>query len=313
LKSSRLLLAGATVLALSSAFAPALAADLVQRKLTVDGRDRVYHWYGPKELVRGELAPLVLVFHGGGGDGLGVAKLTRFAELAERERFFVAFPDGWAKNWNDGREASRIRAQRDGINDIAFVSALIDTLTREHPVDTSRIFATGISNGAIFSHYLAGHLADRIAAIAPVVGGMADPYHLRFAPSAPVSVLVIQGTDDPLVPYYGGNIMRNRGRIVSTDDTLQLWHEHNRCSTQPVNGTLPDLQPEDGCQIEWKRWTGCAAGTEVKLLRAVGGGHTWPGGKPYLPAMIVGKVCRDFDATEVIWDFFKQQPRRKTQ
>lgn len=179
MKASQLLLIAASLLALFShgAFAPALAAELVQRKLTVDGRNRTYLWFGPKELAQGERAPLVLVFHGGGGDGRGVAKLTRFAELAERERFFAVFPDAWVKNWNDGRAASGIRSQRDEVDDIAFVSALIDTLIGEHPIDASRIYATGISNGAIFSHYLAGHLADRIAAIAPVVGGMADPYH----------------------------------------------------------------------------------------------------------------------------------------
>ncbi len=128
-----------------------------------------------------------------------------------------------------------------------------------------------------------------------------------------MSVLVIQGTDDPLVPYAGGGILRNRGKVVSTDDTLQLWRENNGCFAEPENGMLPDLYLRDGCQVEWKRWAGCAAGTEVKLLRAVGGGHTWPGGKPYLPAMIVGKVCRDFDATETIWIFFQQHSRPKAQ
>ena len=101
----------------------------------------------------------MLVFHGGGGTGPGTERLTRFTALADREGFLVAFPEGVEKNWNDGREFTGSRAHRDHVDDVAFVTALIDAIGRAHAVDPRRVYATGISNGGIFSHYLAAHLS----------------------------------------------------------------------------------------------------------------------------------------------------------
>lgn len=240
-----------------------------------------------------------------------MARLTRFVDLAEREKFVVVFPSAWQRNWNDGRESANMRSQRENVDDVAFVTAIIDEVRSETVIDPARIFATGISNGAIFSHYLGGHLSQRIAAIAPVVGGMARPYAPDFAPRSPVSVLVIQGTVDPLVPYDGGGILGGRhGYIIGTGTALQKWTEHNGCRTGPKRDGLIDADPGDGCRVERERWSECAAGVEVELLRKVGGGHTWPGGSQYLPSRIVGTVCRDFNATEYIWEFFKRHPKR---
>lgn len=282
----------------------------VPRTIEVAGLKRTLRLYVPSRLKESKPCPLLFVFHGGGGNGAGVERLTRFSPLAEREGFIVVYPDGMYKTWNDGRASEVSRAHREQIDDVSFVAAMIDALAGEYSIDAKRIFATGISNGGIFSHYLAAHLSSRIAAIAPVIGGIADPFHRRFKPEQPVSVLILQGTEDPLTPYHGGEIAKGRrGRIIDTVEAARMWAERNGCSATPGTGRLPNRDPRDGCTVTWTTWSPCREGSEVTLYSLEGAGHTWPGGTQYLPQFVVGSVCREFDATERVWEFFKRHPK----
>jgi polyhydroxybutyrate depolymerase len=286
------------------------AQGTVRREMELHGQQRTYLLHVPGNLPTDRPVPLVFVFHGGGGDGAGIERMTRFSDLADREGFIVVYPDGLWKNWNDGRAPNVSRAHRENVDDIGFVSALIDAVSMDYRIDPKRIFATGISNGGIFSHYLGANLSSRIAAIAPVSGGIAEPFSDRFKPENPVSVFIIQGTDDPLVPFHGGGIVRGRrGRIIDTDEAVRLWTQRDGCKPEPRAGTLPDADRRDRCTVKWYSWSRGRENTEVKLFVIQGGGHTWPGGAQYLPALIVGRVCRDFNATEAIWEFFKNHPR----
>jgi polyhydroxybutyrate depolymerase len=279
---------------------------LAPHTIEVDGITRSYHLHVPSA-VGPTPAPLVLVFHGGGGTGPGTERLTRFTALADREGFLVAFPEGVEKNWNDGREFTSSRAHRDHVDDVAFVAVLIDAIGRAHAVDPRRVYATGISNGGIFSHYLAAHLSARIAAIAPVVGGIADPPDAWLRPEQPVSVLMLQGTRDPLVPYHGGAVAFGRGKIIDTEEAARRWAALNG-GREPVREPLP-ADGKDRCGGLRTIYPGGRDGSEVTLVRLDGGGHTWPGGAQYLPELLIGRVCRDFDATVLIWDFFKTHPK----
>lgn len=278
----------------------------VARTIQVDGVTRTYFLRVPRNAGPGP-APLVLVFHGGGGNGPGTERLTRFSALADREGFLVAYPEGIDRNWYDGREFAGSRAHREHIDDVGFVAALLDAIPHIHAVDPHRVYATGISNGAIF--YLAARLSSRIAAIAPVVGGIADPPEPWFHPEQPVSVLVIQGTSDPLVPYHGGPIAFGRGKIIDTDEAVRRWAAVDGAAREPVEKALPAGNPKDHCGGARTSSAGGRDGSEVAVVRLQGGGHTWPGGTQYLPAMLVGRVCRDFDATALIWEFFRAHPR----
>ena len=288
--------------------AAAAERPLASRTLAIDGVTRSYYLHVPPALPAAP-APLVLVFHGGGGNGPGTERLTRFTPLADREGFLVAFPEGLGRNWNDGREFTSSRAHRDHVDDVAFVGALIDAIGRAHAVDPRRVYATGISNGAIFSHYLAAHLSARIAAIAPVVGGIADPPEAWLRPEQPVSVLMLQGTRDPLVPYHGGAVAFGRGRIIDTEEAARRWAALDGAH-DPVREPLPADAGIEHCGGLRTVYPGGRGDSEVVLVRLDGGGHTWPGGAQYLPQMRVGRVCHDFDATAVIWNFFKAHPRR---
>jgi polyhydroxybutyrate depolymerase len=275
-----------------------------------DGHPRTFLVHVPTSVARQKPTALVFVLHGGGGDGEKIAKLTGFDDEADRQGFIAVFPDGLYKQWNDGRSPGTTRAHEENIDDVGFISAIVDTLRRVYAIDPRRIFATGISNGGIFSHYLAARRSDLFAAIAPVAGGIAVPFDTAFHPTHAVSVLIIQGTEDPLIPYEGGGISGGRrGSVISTDAAVHRWISTDGCEGNPIVRKLPDNDPEDGCMVEESQWDSCSNGTSAVLLRIEGGGHTWPGGAQYLPRFLVGRVCRDLDATKYIWRFFRDHPK----
>lgn len=283
-----------------------------EQTVEVGDRTRTYYLHVPPRLPRKRALPLVLVFHGGGGRATGTETfLTHFSDLADRDGFLVAYPEGVGQHWNDGRDNPSSAAAKQDVDDLGFVVALIDAVARAHPLDRRRVYATGISNGGIFSHYLAANHADLIAAIAPVAGGLADPFSKRFHSKGPVSVLILQGTDDPLVPYTGGRLRAgDRGRVIPTTEAVKLWVKHDGCDEKPAEETLPDRDPADGCTVKRFTYAHGRNGTEVVLYRIEGGGHTWPGGPQYLPPRLIGRVCRDIDGSAVIWDFFQKHPKR---
>ena len=278
-----------------------------KKSISVRGRKRTYRLYVPPTVRRELPAPLVLVFHGGGGQGPSMERLTGFDDLAEREKFVVAYPDAVGAHWNDGRDVQTFDSQREGIDDVAFVATLIEAISAVHAIDPRRVYATGISNGAIFSNFLGARLADRIAAIAPVAGGLAEPIRSGFRPSRPVSALVINGTEDPLVPYAGGAVSKTHGRVLGAEETARMWGEADGC--RPDGSRDAPTAAVEGCRTLRTRWGGGRDGTEVVLDTIEGGGHTWPGGPQYLPRLVIGRACPQPDATKEIWNFFRAHPR----
>lgn len=291
----------------------ALAACLAsaeEQVIDVGGVERTYLLHVPDLLPPSP--PLVVVLHGGGGTGAIGQRFTRFSDLADRERFIVVYPDAIRKNWNDGRNDPLIWSQREQVDDVGFIAALVDEMKRKFNVDPKRIYATGPSNGGIMSNRLGAELSDRFAAIAPVIGGMAPGIAEKFHPAQPVSVLIINGTEDPLVPFDGGRVTfmgRGRGDIIPTSETVKKWVARNGCNPNPSKRDIEDAKPTDGTRTTAELYSGGKNGTEVDFYTIEGGGHAWPGGTQYLPVKMIGRVCRDFDATETIWKFFKHHPK----
>jgi polyhydroxybutyrate depolymerase len=278
----------------------------ISRRILVGQHERTYALYVPASLDEHAPAPLVIAFHGGGGDGHGMAELTGFSELADREGFLLAYPNGLKRHWSDGREFQR--KLPDDVDDVAFVEALLADVAKFHAVDAHRIYATGMSNGGIFSHYLALKLSPRIAAIGVVAGGVAPEIAKDFKPADPVSVMIIHGRSDPIVPFGGGPVARTRGNIVPTTTAAKLWRDADGLTGEPKRQSKPARASGD-CAEEWQSWSGGRGGSAVTFIALDGGGHTWPAGKPYLPALIIGKVCPELNATQTIWEFFKQHPK----
>jgi len=277
----------------------------IKSSLKVVDVEREYIVHLPTSYSPEKKLPLVLIFHGGGGNARQMQGYMGMDKIADASNFICVYPQGINKQWNDGREFKESISAND---DVLFISVLLDSLVKQYAVDKSRIFSTGISNGAFFSICLADKLADRILAIAPVCGSIPEKTFDAFAPAMPISLLLINGTKDPLVPYNGGGVgnrfIGNRGNCTSTDKTIEKFISIDQASKTAAITELPDTDGSDGCTATQYSYTNEKNKTTVLLVKITGGGHTLPGAAQYLPKFIIGKVCRDFEANEMIWNFF---------
>ncbi|BBZ73804.1 extracellular catalytic domain type 1 short-chain-length polyhydroxyalkanoate depolymerase [Mycobacterium paraseoulense] len=265
------------------------------------GMDRTYLLHVPP----GTPVGLVLSLHGGGGTGNGQRGLTGFDAVADAHNLLVVYPDGYDKSWADGRGASP--ADRRRIDDVGFLVGLVDKLRNDYGIAPGDVFVMGMSNGAFMSNRLACDRADVFAAVAPVAGtlGVGVACH----PSRPVSVWAAHGTADPLVPFRGG-VVRGRGGVshaISADSMVNTWRSADGCQGDPVVQVLPNVG--DGTVVHRFDSTSCAASTEVVFYQIDSGGHTWPGGRQYLPKAIIGPTTRALDGSEAIAQFFLAHAR----
>lgn len=265
------------------------------------GIDRTYTLHAPP----GDPVGLVLSLHGGGGTGKGQEGLTDFDAVADAHNLLVVYPDGYDKSWADGRGASP--ADRRHVDDVGFLVALTGKLQSDYHIAAGHVFVTGMSNGGFMTNRLACERADLFAAIAPVAGTLGAGVACNA--SRPVSVWAAHGTADPLVPFRGGNV-RGRGgvsRSVSASSMMDKWRSVDGCPGDPSVQVLPDVG--DGTVVRRFASAACAASSEVVFYQVDRGGHTWPGGKQYLPRAVIGPTTRALDASEAIAQFFLAHAR----
>ncbi len=286
-----------------------------------DGYTRNYSVYYPKVCKNYKSVPLVMALHGGGGAARKWPKYTNhgFERLAESAPFILVYPNGLKKQWNDGRDYSQSFAHKNRIDDLGFLSRLIDYLLETYPIDPNKVFVTGPSNGGIMSHYLAAMHSEKIAAIAPVIASISEKMLPQFNPTSPLSVLMINGKQDPLVKWEGGMIQlgkKKNGKVIPVEQAVNYWVEHNQCQAKPKFKLLPDRDPQDGTRVVQRTYSGGQSGTEVILYAIKGGGHEWPTYQDKrrrafkrLMDKVVGIRSRDIDACQIIWEFFKNHPK----
>jgi len=272
------------------------------RTLNHDGRERSYIVYVPPTYDPTQPTPVVLVFHGGGGNAENARMMTGFDAIADAAGFIVVYPNGTGRRpdrlltWNGGRCCAYALEQN--VDDVGFVRALLTDLGTVANVDTQRIYATGMSNGAIMSYRLACELGDVIAAIGPVA---ATQNLDACTPARPVPVLHIHGDADRHAPYAGGVGAESLVGIPfePVETTIDFWVQQNGCAASP--------QVTQNDSIRHTVYSGCRQDAAVELYTVVGGGHAWPGGQPGWRGGDVPTT--ELDASQVIWNFFAAHPQ----
>jgi polyhydroxybutyrate depolymerase len=225
--------------------------------------------------------------------------------LADRAGFVVVYPDGTGRfrrflTWNAGTCCGNAMIER--VDDVGFVLAVLDDCARRTPIDRRRVYATGMSNGAMMAHRLAAAAPERFAAIAPVAGGMV---YQRLGPGLAVPVLQIHSVDDPIALYHGGigsTFPETRSRVLhpGVEEMVQRWADRDGCPAAPR--VVETRRAANGQSATHLVWSPCRDGAEVGLWRLTGAGHVWPGAPAHMPRLL-GTDTEVIDADQVIWDF----------
>lgn len=286
------------------------------------GRVRSYIVHVPRDTVANPW-PVMLNFHGGGSSAAGQQAYTRMDAVADHEGFLVVYPNGSGVlgkrvlTWNAGTCCGYAMSNK--VDDVAFVRALLDDLSRHAEIDRTRVYATGLSNGAMMAYWLAQQAPELVAAIAPVAGARLS---LPFAPTAPVPILHIHSVDDTRALYSGGigppfPFTKARVEHPPVEDVVKRWAEFDGCPQQPQ--VDPPLQGEGRSARHTATrltWGPCTRGMEVVLWKLTGAGHVWPGGSSdYIDHMlgaqskILGEPTEVIDADTEIWSFVSRYRR----
>jgi polyhydroxybutyrate depolymerase len=256
----------------------AAGGETLSRKITHDGKERSFRLTVPESSGEKEL-PLVVGLHYYPGSGRGFENLTGFSKLAESEGFLIAYPDGL----NDAFNALMCCGSED---DVGFIRAMIDKVASEHKVDRNRIYATGISNGGDMTYRLAAELPGVFAAIAPVSGGMSGDWMQKKSgnlPAKPTSLITFIGKRDRYAEAFTAGV--------------QFWLDKLGCATT--------ASAVEANSVELRQGT-CADGSSVQIYVLSDMAHAWPGG---IGAGSLAYSGAPFKATELIWEFFRNNPR----
>jgi len=313
----------------------ALGAGDYDFSLIHDGLKRIYKVHVPSSYTQGTPTPVILAFHGGGGNAEKAVEYYDLNTKSDREGFIVVYPEGYGiqtkggifGSWNAGTCCNP--ALKDNIDDVGFVKKMIEKLENDFNVDETRIFATGMSNGAMMSYALACELSDKIAAIAPA--GAVGMYH-QCHPKRKVPVMHFHGTEDPCARYDGcaGDACKScMGRYLnkigfrtkldtmdsmSVPNLMEEWRKRNACSSE----TRVTYQHKNATCVTYQ---GCEE--DVTLCSIEGMGHAWPGKTTYglkacqtnpngrlcnLWKETVGPLSDDINANDAMWEFFKNHP-----
>ena len=290
------------------------------RELKAGGRSRFYELHVPSSYDSSKPVPVVLVFHGGGGDPGTIRYESGMDRTSDREGFIVVYaagtPTKWLfkkrlLTWNDGRP------YQDGTpntaDDVGYVAALLDDLATLFRIDKKRVYACGYSNGGQFTYRLSKRMTDRIAAIATVAGQRPVKDDFDAPPSRPLSIMQFSGLQDPLAPYGGGPPKIGKPGIKANaypvQKSIESWVAFDRCPSKPA-------ETKRIGKAVMNRYGPCQDGTEVVLWTLEDSGHTWPGGRivPQVKMLGLGEmgnVNQDINASDLMWEFFKEHPLEK--
>lgn len=290
---------------------PQLSGALARGAVESDGIARTYLTYTPQELPKG--APLVVVMHGSGQNGAQIRKATGygFDRIADEHGFAVVYPDAFEGYWNACNIVGDYSANALDIDDVGFMTRLVDKLVAESGVDPDRVFATGVSRGGHMAFRLALEAPSRFRAAAAAAASVPALENFKCAPAGrgTSSVMIMNGTRDPLNPFEGGEValfgMIKRGAVLSSRESGQYFADLNNITDAPET---TETQMADGVRIERTLWRN-DFNVEVELVAIHGGGHGLP--QPYRRRpRILGPSPKEPNGPAMMWAFFERQRPR---
>lgn len=290
------------------------------REVLHDGHVRRFHFFAPDQTDEQASYPLVILLHGHGGSAdqlLGLnnrkAPYKIWLDVAAREKIFILLPEGVISpddkfGWNDCRGDTMTNPST---NDVGFIVELAEAMTQTYPIDAKRIYASGTSNGGHMSFRLAIEAGDTFAAIAPIVASL--PKNSKCSsPTEAVALLLVNGTDDPILPYNGGLMAGNRGEVLSTVETIGFWKDINQNTASAATEPLPNINTADDSAVIQTTYAGDTSIQDVILLTMNGAGHAEPSiAEQYSRVFeaIVGRQNHDVEMAERVWSFFQDKSK----
>ncbi|MCW3078557.1 MAG: hypothetical protein JWO32_3166, partial [Bacteroidetes bacterium] len=281
-----------TFILVFNSFTKAQSGVTIYDSIISGGLQRKFRLYVPNSYNSTTASPLILNLHGYTSNSQQQMSYSNFMPIADTAKFLIVHPDGTFSSgqqyWNAGFGGA--------VNDVQFLSQLIDSIKANYNIDLNSVYSCGMSNGGIMSYYLACNLSNRIAAIASVTGDMLNVWSSCTPPSGrPFPVMEIHGTNDGTV-FYNGD-----GTFAPIDSVVKKWRKYNNCIPTAGITNVPDVNTTDGCTAVNYKYSGGTNGATVELYKINGGSHSWPGAFP-----VIGNTNEDFNASAEIWRFFRK-------
>jgi polyhydroxybutyrate depolymerase len=278
---------------------------LPEVSLSINGQERSFQYYLPDSVAANPA--LVFIMHGSGGSPWRMRYLSNYEfekTAAQKKNVIIVYPEGTHHHWNDCRASASYRANRDQIAELPFFKQMIGYFYQNHRVDTTRVFAAGFSNGAHMALKLAYELPEAIKGIGMIAANIPEDANNDCHPkNIPRSVMLINGTKDPVNPYYGGLVVldgdSSRGRVRSSENTIDYWKNILPCKPVFKESRL-------SAQVVKQSWRCTESRFQLQLITIEEGGHNIPlvHPPPYLPARL-GNVNRQLNSPKLLLDFFE--------
>jgi polyhydroxybutyrate depolymerase len=264
------------------------------KQITVGSFVRDYRLYVPPVYDGFYPVPLVINLHGKTSSASQHDAMCKMNLIADTANFILIHPNGYPNSKNV-REWWTTTSPT-GIDDIAFIDALINDVVSQYNIDLNRVYIVGFSNGAFMTYTLASQLSHRIAAICANAGGMTFPLLNALGTVHPMPLLNMHGTADPLVPFTG------TAQYPSADSLVKRFASFNGCNMTPTTTAIPNTNLTDNSTADRKVYSGGLLGSTVEFITIYGGQHSWPGTN----TNVRGVTCRDFNAGVEAWKFFSR-------
>ena len=268
--------------------------------LNYGGLERKYMYYIPAGIENSDKVPVVFFLHGMGASAqIGVNVLgPQYHARAERDKAIGVYPDATSKHWNDKLGGSY--PLTDKIDDVGYLTSLIDLFVQDFKADPKRVYFSGSSNGGMMTYRLSCDIPDKIRAIAPFVSTISPQVAEQFTSAKPIPIIITSGTADSIIKWEGGQVKVTRTpRLFSGDENIAYWKARNGVKSNAKITILPDIEPGDKSTVEVHHYKGK---NDVILYKIINGGHTHPtlreNGKP----LVSGKNM-DYNSFETVWDF----------